>query len=176
MADKIIQMFSEEEIAARVRELGAQISADYEGKEVKLICVLRGATMFYAELAKRLEVPVKFDFISVSSYGNGTTSSGGLKIRKDLDEPVDGEHVIVVEDIIDTGNTLQHLRKMLLERGAASVALASLLDKPDRRRVEIEPDYAGFVIPDEFVVGYGLDYAQSYRNLPYVGRIEIDDK
>lgn len=176
MADTITEIYSEEVISQRICELGEKISQDYQGREIKMICVLRGACMFYTELAKRITVPVKFDFVSVSSYGDSTVSSGQLKIRKDLDEPVEGEHLLVVEDIIDTGNTLWKLRELLKKRGAASVALASLLDKPDRRQVEIEADYTGFVIPNEFVVGYGLDYAQAYRNLPYIGRIQIDKK
>lgn len=173
MEHKITEMFSEETIATRICELGRQISKDYEGKEIKLICVLRGATMFYAELAKRITVPVYFDFISVSSYGNSTESGGNIAIRREPMEDIKGEHVIIVEDIIDTGNTLSTLKKLFLENGAASVKLASMLDKPDRRKVEIEGDYVGFTIPDEFVVGYGLDYAQKYRNLPYVGKIEV---
>lgn len=173
MNHKITELYSEEAIAARVRELGEQISRDYEGKEIKLICVLRGATMFYAELAKRITVPVYFDFISVSSYGNSTESSGSIQIRREPMEDIQGEHVILVEDIIDTGNTLSTLKKLFLEQGAASVAIASLLDKPERRKVEISGDYVGFTIPDEFVVGYGLDYAQKYRNLPYVGVIQL---
>lgn len=171
MADIITELFSEEIITAKIRELGRQISRDYAEKEIKLICVLRGASVFYAELAKRITVPVRFDFISISSYGDDTESSGRIKIRKELDEPVEGEHVILVEDIIDTGRTLKTVRQMLLERGAVSVALASLLDKPSRRKVQIEGDYIGFEIPDEFVVGYGLDYQQRYRNLPYIGKI-----
>lgn len=173
MEHKITELFSEEAIVERVKELGAQISRDYEGKSIKLICVLRGATMFYAELAKRITVPVYFDFISVSSYGNSSVSSGQIEVRRAPMEDVEGEHVIIVEDIIDTGNTLSTLKKIMEDAGAASVKLASLLDKPDRRQVEIEGDYVGFEIPDKFVVGYGLDYAQQYRNLPFVGIVEI---
>lgn len=176
MEHKITEMFSEAEIAKRVCELGEQISKDYAGKEIKLICVLRGATMFYAELAKWITVPVYFDFISVSSYGDSTESSGNIAIRREPMESIEGEHVIIVEDIIDTGNTLSTLKKLFMEKGAASVKLASLLDKPSRRKVEIKGDYVGFEIPDEFVVGYGLDYAQRYRNLPYVGKIEFINK
>lgn len=173
MEHKITEMFSEETIKARICQLGEQISKDYAGKEIKLICVLRGAVIFYSELAKRITVPVRLDFISVSSYGDSTESSGEIVVRRAPMENVEGEHVILVEDIIDTGNTLSTLKKMFEESGAASVKLASLLDKPDRRKVEIKGDYVGFEIPDEFVVGYGLDYAQQYRNLPYVGKIEI---
>lgn len=175
MADKITEMFSRETIEARIQKLGAQISRDYEGRAIKLVCVLRGAVVFYAELAKYITCPVRFDFISVSSYGDSTNSSGKIKIRKPLDEPVEGEHVIVVEDIIDTGNTLQALSELLKQQGAASVALAALLDKPDRRQVPIKADYIGFEIPDKFVVGYGLDFAQYYRNLPYIGTIDISE-
>lgn len=168
-------LFTEEQIDARVRELGAQITRDYAGKEVKLICVLRGGSIFYAELAKRLDLPVRFDFISVSSYEDATTSSGCLKIRKALDEPVEGEHVIVVEDIIDSGRTLSMLTRQLKEQGAASVALATLLDKPSRRVVDVDVDYIGFEVSDVFVVGYGLDYAQYYRNLPYIGKVTLEE-
>lgn len=173
MAHKITEMFSEETINKRICELGEQISRDYEGKEVKLICVLRGAVMFYSELAKRLTIPVRFDFISVSSYGDSTESSGKIDIRRAPMEDVKGQHVILVEDIIDTGNTLSTLKALLEKQGAASVKLASLLDKPARRKVDIKGDYVGFEIPDEFVVGYGLDYAQLYRNLPFVGKLEL---
>lgn len=173
MEHKITELFSEEVIAERVRELGKQISEDYAGKEIKLICVLRGAIMFYAELAKRITVPVRFDFISVSSYGDSTVSSGKVSVRREPMEDIKGQHVIIVEDIIDTGNTLSTLKKMMEDNGAASVKLASLLDKPDRRQVEIKGDYVGFEIPDKFVVGYGLDYAQQYRQLPYVGVVEL---
>lgn len=173
MEHKITELFSEEAIAERVRELGKQISEDYAGKEIKLICVLRGAIMFYAELAKRITVPVRFDFISVSSYGDSTVSSGKVSVRREPMEDIKGQHVIIVEDIIDTGNTLSTLKKMMEDNGAASVKLASLLDKPDRRQVEIKGDYIGFEIPDKFVVGYGLDYAQQYRQLPYVGVVEL---
>lgn len=172
---KIDVMFSEQEIEKRIRELGDQITRDYAGKEIKLVCVLRGASVFYAELAKRIDLPVRFDFISVSSYNDGVTSSGTLRIRKELDEPVEGEHVIIVEDIIDTGRTLSMLVERLENQGAASVALAALLNKPSRRLVPVNADYIGFEIPDEFVVGYGLDYAQYYRNLPYIGKVEIEE-
>lgn len=171
----IERLFSEEQIEERIRELGAQITKDYAGKEIKLICVLRGASIFYAELAKRIELPVRFDFISVSSYEDGTTSTGILKVKQELRESVKDEHVIVVEDIVDTGRTLHMLVGKLLEEGAASVALASLLNKPSRRLVDVNVDYIGFEIPDTFVVGYGLDYAQYYRNLPYIGKVEIEE-
>lgn len=172
--NQVIELFSEEQITERICELGREISRDYKGKEIKFICVLRGASIFYAELAKRITLPMRFDFISVSSYGNQTESQGKIRIRKELDESVLGEHVILVEDIIDTGRTLKLLRERLLGQGASSVTLAALLDKPERRKVEIQGDYIGFTVPDEFVVGYGLDYQQYYRNLPYIGKIILN--
>lgn len=174
MADKISVMFSEEEVEKRVCELGAQISRDYEGKSVHLICILKGSTFFTCELAKRITVPVTIDFMSVSSYGNATESSGVVKINKDLDEPLEGLDVIVIEDIIDSGNTLSYLLDNLGKRGCNSLKLCTLLDKPERRVKEVAVDYVGFMIPDEFIVGYGLDYAQKYRNLPFVGILELD--
>lgn len=174
MAERVRVLLSEEEVDARIKAIGEQISKDYEGKEVHLICVLKGGSFFMCELAKRITVPVSFDFMSVSSYGSETKSSGVVKIVKDLDEPIMGKHVIVIEDIIDSGRTLSYLLEMLKERGPASLRLCTLLDKPDRRKVNVNIDYTGFAIPDEFVVGYGLDYAQKYRNLPYVGIVEFD--
>ncbi len=167
------QLFTEEQIKQRICELGAQITKEYAGKEIKLIGVLRGASVFYAELAMRIALPVRFDFVSVSSYKDGTESTGRIQIRKEPDEPVRGEHVILVEDIIDTGRTLKQLRGLLEDRGAASVSLAALLDKPSRRVTDLHADYVGFEIPDAFVVGFGLDYAQYYRNLPYIGIVEV---
>ena len=167
-------LISEEKLNERIAQLGEQISKDYEGKEVKLICILKGSIIFTCELAKRITVPVKFDFMQVSSYGSGTSSSGQIKIKKDLDESIEGEHVIVIEDIIDSGNTLARLMPMLEERKPADICVCTLLDKPERREVEVEVKYNGFNIPDEFVVGYGLDYDQSYRNLPYVGVLHLD--
>lgn len=174
MAEKVKVLLSEEEVDAKIREMGEQISKDYEGKEVHLICVLRGGSFFMCELAKRITVPVSIDFMSVSSYGGDTKSCGVVKIVKDLDETIKGKHVIVIEDIVDSGRTLSYLMEMLKEREPASLALCTLLDKPDRRVVDVNVDYTGFVIPDEFVVGYGLDYAQRYRNLPYVGIVYWD--
>lgn len=174
MAEKIKVMYSEEEVSTRIRELADQINRDYEGKEVHLIGILRGGSFFMCELAKRITVPVTIDFMSASSYGMSTTSSGVVKIIKDLEEPIVGRDVIVVEDIIDTGRTLSYLLKMLKEREPASLKLCTLLDKPDRRVVEVKIDYNGYSIPDEFVVGYGLDYAQKYRNLPYIGIVEFE--
>lgn len=173
MSNSIRVLYSEEEINARVRELGKAISMRYEGKQIHMICVLKGGVFFMCELAKRITVPVTMDFMSVSSYGSGTKSSGIVKIIKDLDQPIEGRDVLVVEDIIDSGRTLSYLMKILSARRPASLRICTLLDKPDRREVEdVHVDYTGFVIPDEFVVGYGLDYDQVYRNLPYVGVVE----
>lgn len=172
MADNIRVMISEEEIDKKVRYLGEQISKDYEGKEVHLICILKGSVFFTTELAKRITVPVTLDFMSVSSYGNSTTTSGVVKIVKDLDENIEGKNVIVIEDIVDTGRTLSYLLEVLKGRKPESLALCTLLDKPERRTHEVEVDYTGFQVPDEFVVGYGLDYAQKYRNLPYIGVVQ----
>ena len=165
-------LISEEEVQKRVRELAAQISKDYEGESVKLICILKGSVFFTCELAKRITVPVTIDFMSVSSYGNSRESSGIVKIAKDLDEPILDKEVLVVEDIIDSGKTLNHLKPMLESRNPASLHLCTLLSNPDRREVEVPVRYIGFEVPDEFVVGYGLDYAQKYRNLPYIGVAE----
>lgn len=165
---------SEEIVVNRIKEMGEQISKDYAGKEVHLICVLRGGSFFMCELAKRITVPVSLDFMSVSSYGGGTSSSGIIKIVKDLDDSLEGKDVIVIEDIIDSGRTLSHLMELLGKRNPKSLKLCTLLDKPDRRVVDVHVDYTGFSIPDEFVVGYGLDYDQRYRNLPYIGIVKFD--
>ena len=175
MAEKIRVLLSEEEVDKRIRELGEQISKDYAGEEVHLICVLRGSVFFTCELAKRITIPVSIDFMSASSYGSNTISSGVIKIVKDLEDPLIGKNVIVIEDIIDTGRTLSHLLKIFQERNPKSLRLCTLLDKPDRRVADVDVDYTGFQIPDEFVVGYGLDYAQKYRNLPYIGIVEFDE-
>ena len=167
-------MISEEEIDKKVRELGARISRDYAGRSVHLIGILRGGAFFMCELAKRITVPVTIDFMSVLSYGSGTVSSGVIKIGKDTDESIEGKDVIVVEDIVDTGRTLSYLLEMLKGRKPASIALCTLLDKPERRTHEVKVDYTGFQVPDKFVVGYGLDYAQKYRNLPYIGVVETE--
>lgn len=173
MNTKINVMISEEEINKRVCEIAEQISNDYAGKEVRLICILKGSVFYTCELAKRITIPVTLDFMSVSSYGSGTVSSGTIKIKKDLDDDIEGLDVIVVEDIIDSGNTLSRLIPMLKERKPASLKITTLLDKPDRREVDdVTVDYVGFEIEDKFVVGYGLDYDQSYRDLPYIGVIE----
>ena len=177
MADKIRVLLTEEEVNARISEIAARINEDYEGKSVHLICILKGGVFFTCELAKRLTVPVTLDFMSVSSYGSGTVSSGVVKIVKDLDEPLEGKEVLIVEDIIDSGRTLAYLIQVLMQRNPASIRLCTLLDKPERRvKKQVTVDYTCFTIPDEFVVGYvvgyGLDYDQRYRNLPYIGVIE----
>ena len=174
MMEHIEVLLSEEEVDARIQEIVCIISKYYAVNEVHLICVLKGGSFFICELAKRITVPVSLDFMSVSSYGADTKSSGVVKIVKDLDESLTGKHVLVVEDIVDSGRTLSHLLKMLKDRGPADVRLCTLLDKPDRRVVDVKVDYTGFQIPDEFVVGYGLDYDQKYRNLPYIGVVKFD--
>ncbi len=175
MKEKIKVLLSEEEVNKRVLEMGQAISKDYAGEEVLLIGILKGGVFITCELAKRITVPVSLDFMSVSSY-QGTQSSGVVKIIKDLDHAIEGKNVIIVEDIIDTGRTLSYLIKYLKNRNPKSIRLCTLLDKPDRRVVDdVNVDYTGFVIPDEFVVGFGLDYEQKYRNLPYVGVIEFVD-
>lgn len=173
MGDNIRIMYSEEEVDKRIRELGEEISKKYEGKTLHMICVLKGGVFFMCELAKRITIPVTMDFMSVSSYGSDTKSSGVVKIVKDLDHSIEGKDVLVVEDIIDSGRTLSHLMKLLTERKPASLSLCTLLDKPERREVDdVCVEYTGFKVPDQFVVGYGLDYDQLYRNLPYVGVVE----
>lgn len=162
-------LFSEEELDRRVSEIAAEINRDYAGKEPMLISVLRGSFVFMADLIRKIEVPCTVDFMSVSSYGRGTTSSGQVQITKDLSDDIEGKDIIVVEDILDSGNTLAYLLQLLQARKPASMKLCTLLDKPDRRVKEVHVDYTGFTIPDEFVVGYGLDYAEKYRNLPYIG-------
>lgn len=173
MSEKIRVMFSEEQVNEKIKELGAQISADMKGEPVKIICILKGASFFACELAKRITVPVFIDFMSVSSYGDGTESSGIVRIIKDLDDSIIGENVLIVEDIIDSGRTLAYLIEILKQRGPKSIHLCTLLDKPERRvKKQVHVDYTCFTIPDEFVVGYGLDYDQKYRNLPYIGVVE----
>ncbi|MGN1160358.1 MAG: hypoxanthine phosphoribosyltransferase [Lachnospiraceae bacterium] len=175
MAERISVLLSEEEVDAKIQEIGDRISKDYAGRQVHLVCVLKGGSFFMCELAKRITVPVSLDFMSVSSYGSDTKSSGVVKIVKDLDDPIKGKDVIVVEDIVDSGRTLSYLMEMLRKREPASLSLCTLLDKPDRRVVDVRVDYTGFQIPDEFVVGYGLDYDQKYRNLPYIGIVHLDE-
>ncbi|WP_349672467.1 hypoxanthine phosphoribosyltransferase [Lacrimispora sp.] len=173
MDDKIRVMLSEEEIATRIKEIAEEISRDYEGKPLHLICILKGGVFFTCELAKRISLPLTMDFMSVSSYGSGTVSSGIVKIIKDLDDPIEGKDVLIVEDIIDSGNTLSYLIEVLKQRNPNSVELCTLLDKPERRvKKQVEVKYTCFTVPDEFIIGYGLDYDQIYRNLPYIGVIE----
>ena len=173
MAESIKVLVPEEEVDARIRALGEQISKDYAGKSVHMICVLKGGVFFMCELAKRITVPVSMDFMCVGSYGDGTKSSGVVRLAKDLDESIENKEVLIVEDIIDSGNTLYYLMDVLRQRKPASLRLCTLLDKPDRRVKDVHVDWTGFEIPDEFVVGYGLDYAQKYRNLPYIGVVEV---
>ena len=162
-------LLSEEQLSQKIAELGEEISKDYQGKEIVAICVLKGAILFMADLARAVKVPMALDFMAVSSYGNGTSTSGTVRILKDLDNSIDGKHVLVVEDIIDSGVTLKYLLKNLKSRKPASIKLCTLLNKPERRRVEVDIDYCGFTVPDYFLVGYGLDYAEKYRNLPFIG-------
>lgn len=171
MEQKIDVMIDEATVEARIAEIAQQLSKEYEGKTIHIIGVLKGSVFFMCELAKRLTVPVTMDFMSVSSYGNDTKSSGVVKMIKDLDESIEGRDVVLIEDIMDSGRTLSYLINILKERKPASFKVVTLLDKPDRRVVDLEPDITGFVIPDRFVVGYGLDCAQKYRNLPYIGVI-----
>ena len=182
MLEKDIQeiLFSEEQLASRVNEIARQITQDYQGKEIVLISVLRGSFVFMADLCRRIDLPCTVDFMAVSSYGSGTSSTGQVQITKDLSSDIAGKHIIVVEDILgrhliivedilDSGNTLSYLLKLLAQRKPASIRLCTLLDKPERRTKPVEVHYSGFTIPDAFVVGYGLDYAEHYRNLPYIG-------
>lgn len=174
MKEKISELISQEKLSGRIRELGEQISRDFEGQSVHLICILKGSVFFTTELAKYITIPVTMDFMSVSSYGNETKSSGVVRMMKDLDEPIEGRNVIVIEDIIDSGRTLSYLLDNLSGRGPAVLRLAALLDKPERRVTDVEVDYTGFTIPDEFVIGFGLDFSQRYRNLPYIGVISFE--
>lgn len=175
MAESVRVLISEEEVAEKIRALGQQISSDYAGKSVHIIGVLKGACYFMCELARQITVPVTFDFMCASSYGASTKSSGVVKIVKDLDDPIEDRDVLVVEDIVDSGRTLSYLMKILADRHPASLKLATLLDKPERRVVQVHVDYTGFEIPDAFVVGYGLDYDQRYRNLPYIGILHLTE-
>jgi hypoxanthine phosphoribosyltransferase len=167
-------LYSEEQIQAKVAELGEQISREYEGRNPLVICVLKGAFIFMADFVKRVTIPLEVDFMAISSYGASTKSSGVVKIIKDLDVSVEGRNIIIVEDIIDSGLTLSYLIDVLERRNALSVKVVALFDKPGRRTVDLEPDYRGFEIPDAFVVGYGLDYAEKYRNLPFVGVLKSE--
>ncbi len=171
MEVKINTLISQESLEKRIQEMAEELDRVYAGKELRMIGILKGSIYFLAELTKRMKTPVTLDFLSVSSYGNGTTSNGVIHFNKDLDEPIEGRDVILVEDIMDTGRTLSYLVEVLKERKPASMQVITLLDKPSRRVVKIEPWMTGFTIPDKFVVGFGLDYAQNYRNLPYIGEI-----
>lgn len=162
-------LISEQQLADKIAELGAQISRDFAGKNLLLVSVLKGSVVFMADLMRQITIPTRIDFMAVSSYGAGVKTSGVVRILKDLEIPLQGYDVLVVEDILDSGMTLNYLRGILRERNPKSISIATLLDKPDRRQVDIHPDYVGFIIPDEFVVGYGLDYDEKYRNLPFVG-------
>ncbi len=163
--------YTEEQLQARIAELGAQITADYKDFDEEIFCVgiLKGAVMFYTDLVRQIKLPINFDFMIASSYGNSTSTSGTVKILKDLDYDIEGKHLLVIEDIIDSGTTMHYLKKYFAARKPKSVKLCSLFSKPSRRTVDVDIDYCGFTVPDEFLVGYGLDYAEKYRNLPYVG-------
>ena len=176
MSYRITKLIPEEELTAGIKRVAQKINADYAGKELRLICVLKGGVYFMTELSKYLDMKVSIDFMSVSSYGSGTVSSGVVKIIKDLDEPIEGKDVLVVEDIIDTGHTLHYLLELLKDRKPASLHLCTMLDKPERREAEVYVDYTAFTIPDKFVLGFGLDFDQYYRNLPYIGAVEFDEQ
>ena len=174
MAEHVKIMLSEQEVDEKIQEIGKKISEEYAGKQVHLVCVLKGGVFFMCELAKRITNTVTKDFMCVSSYGSETKSSGVVKIVKDLDEPLENKDVLIVEDIIDSGRTLSYLIEILKKRGPSSLKVCTLLDKPERRVVDVDVDYTCFNIPDEFVIGYGLDYDQRYRNLPFIGVVEFD--
>ncbi|MBX3279155.1 MAG: hypoxanthine phosphoribosyltransferase [Acidobacteria bacterium] len=169
---KLEILISTDQLKERVREMGAQITRDYAGRNPELICVLKGAMVFMSDLVRAIDLPLSMDFIAVSSYGKGMNTSGEVKIVKDLDEPLEGRNIILVEDILDTGLTLNYLSNNFRSRGASSIAIATLLNKPDRRKVDVEVSYQGFEIPDKFVVGYGLDFAERYRNLPFIAVVK----
>ena len=174
MAERVETLISKEKVEAKVQELADQIMKDYAGEEIYLVCVLKGGVTFMVDLARKIKGDVLFDFMVVSSYGSDTKSSGHIKIKKDLDGNIEGKNVLIVEDIIDSGNTLSQLRKFLLGRNPKSLKICTILDKPARREVEVPVDYTGFQIPDLFVVGYGLDYDQRYRNLDCIGELKFD--
>lgn len=176
MTEKIRVLLPEEQVDKRIQEIGEAISEEFAGESVHLICILKGASFFACELAKRITIPVSIDFMSVSSYGGSTKSSGVVKIIKDLDEPLEGKNVVIVEDIVDSGRTLSYLTEMMKDRHPKTLRICTLLDKPERRVKDVKVNYTGFNIPDEFVVGYGLDYDQRYRNLPYIGVVEFVDE
>ena len=167
--DVLRVLLSEEEIREKVRELGGKITADYKNSNLMLVTVLKGAVVFLADLMRQIDVPAEIDFMVVSSYGSGVISSGVVKIVKDLDVPLAGKDILIVEDILDSGLTLSYIKELLESRGPRSIRIATLLDKPSRRKVDLQADYIGFSVPDEFVIGYGLDYDEKYRNLPYIG-------
>ncbi|WP_352399986.1 hypoxanthine phosphoribosyltransferase [Anaerotignum sp.] len=175
MKERVEVMISADAISKRLEEMAEQIYEDFAGQQVELVCVLKGAVMTLTELSKKLKMPVTMSFMDVSSYGNGTESTGKIKILRDLDEDITGKNVVLIEDIIDSGRTLSHLRDLLLKREPKTFKICTLLDKPDRRVAEVPVDYVGFTIPDAFVVGFGLDYAQRYRNLNYVGVLHFDE-
>lgn len=166
-------LIDEEKIAKRVAELGAQIEKDYEGKEPIVVAILKGSIIFYGDLVRKIKLPMRFDTMAVSSYGSGTSSSGNVKIKKDMSHDICGKDVLIIEDIIDSGNTMKSLTALLEHRGAKSIKVCAFLDKPSRRQTDFKADYVGYSIPDEFVVGYGLDYDEKYRNLPYIGVLEL---
>lgn len=166
-------LIDEEKIAKRVAELGAQIEKDYEGKEPIVVAILKGSIIFYGDLVRKIKLPMRFDTMAVSSYGSGTSSSGNVKIKKDMSHDICGKDVLIIEDIIDSGNTMKSLTALLEHRGAKSIKVCAFLDKPSRRQTDFKADYIGYSIPDEFVVGYGLDYDEKYRNLPYIGVLEL---
>ena len=167
--DVLRVLLSEDEIREKVRELGGKITADYKNSNLMLVTVLKGAVVFLADLMRQIDVPAEIDFMVVSSYGSGVKSSGVVKIVKDLDVPLAGKDILIVEDILDSGITLSYIKELLESRGPRSIRIATLLDKPSRRKVDLQADYIGFPVPDEFVIGYGLDYDEKYRNLPYIG-------
>ncbi|WP_069999850.1 hypoxanthine phosphoribosyltransferase [Cellulosilyticum sp. I15G10I2] len=165
---KLETLISEDELQKRIKELGAQITKDYEGQEIIVLCILKGGVMFMTDLVKHIQVPIKMEFMVVSSYGDEYKSSGVVKILKDLDEPIEGKHVLIVEDIIDSGRTLRYIKSILRERGPQSIKICTLLDKVEQRQTNVDVQYTGFTIENEFVIGYGLDYKQYYRNIPYI--------
>lgn len=176
MLENIEVLITEKELDKRISEIAEQIGKDYGSKDITLVCVLKGGVMLMVDIAKKLKQKVEFEFIDVSSYGNSTVSSGRLTINKGLETSIEGKHVILLEDIVDTGRTLSYLIEYLKEKNPASLKLCTLLDKPSRRVIDVNADYIGFTIPDAFIVGYGLDYAQKYRNLPYIGILHVDEE
>ncbi len=162
-------LYTEEVLAKRVEELGAQITKDYEGESLCVVGILKGSNIFTSDLVRKIDLPLRMEFMAVSSYGNQSTSTGAVKILKDIDRSIENENILIVEDIVDTGLTLKYLKDLLLSRGPKSVKICSLLDKPERRKEDIKADYVGFNVPDEFIIGYGIDYAEQYRNLPFIG-------